>query len=362
MSMQSGVHETGSYAARALRPRAMDERASMESAFRRAAVINAVLLKLNTIDLAELAVEPFHATFDAAIRALEGAATADDVRGAERDLAEGAYQRLRAFEEVLRSREAEFTRTISLLTDAVVQFRDSNTEFTSEVLGRSDRLEQLTTIDDLRTLRLRLEQEVAGLREAVALKQEADAQQLAALSARVESLEARLAAAVANVNSDALTGLPNRAAWDQRMGELTFRLASGDTKVALAMIDLDRFKQINDTHGHSTGDAALADLARLCNQAFGNDDFVARFGGDEFAVLLEAPTPEHAAEHLHRLIQSVHRANEEGLRKERVPFTVSIGLAIARDNERVQALLNRADKAMYAAKESGRDRIIVAAA
>jgi diguanylate cyclase len=333
------------------------EDAALEAAFRRAAVVNAVLVKLNTLDLGELAAESYHETIDNAIHALEHAMTPGTVQRAERALAEGAYQRLRAVEEVLRTREADFESTIALMSDAVVQFRDTNTSFTSEVLGRGESITELLIEDNVARLRARLSEEVDGLRRAAIAKQEADAHQIAALSARVSTLEARLAAAVAHANCDPLTGLPNRGAWEQHMTELGFRLMSGKLGAGIAVLDIDRFKQVNDTYGHAAGDAVLLEVARLCIGAFGADDFLARIGGDEIGVIVEAPTTEHAAAHIHRLIRSIRRFNEEQAKAGGLQFTVSAGLAVARRGERAPDLLRRADEAMYRAKRGGRDRL-----
>lgn len=179
------------------------------------------------------------------------------------------------------------------------------------------------------------------------------------LRARVDALETRLAVTIAQSSRDALTGLADRTAWDQRLAELELHLRAGHHGVALAMIDIDHFKQINDTHGHGAGDAVLAELAELCRQAFGADDFVARVGGDEFAVLVAAPALDHATGHIERLIDSVRRANTATAATSRPAFTVSVGLTRASAADTTHSLVNRADRALYAAKQAGRDTLSV---
>src|SRR5205807_2138077 len=112
-------------------------------------------------------------------------------------------------------------------------------------------------------------------------------------------------------------------------------------------------------YGHAAGDRVLAEFGDLSRQAFGNDDFVARYGGDEFAALMAAPTPQHGAEHIQRLMGYVHRANEN--RREGASFTVSVGLVYARPGDSATALMERADAALYEAKRAGRDRLVLAA-
>jgi diguanylate cyclase len=337
--------------------------ASLEDAFRRAAVIHAALLKLSSLEMDGLDTRAYRATVDGQIAVLEGAMTAAAVRDAVRLIATAAQDYLRTQQELLDTREAEFTETVTLLTEAVVRFKESNSDFTEQMLDRSDRMVETLAIDDLRMLRARLSDELNALREATIAKQRADAEQIDSLSSRVEALEIRLALAVAQANRDPLTGLENRAAWEQRLAELTVQLDQGQEAYALALIDLDHFKQINDTRGHAAGDAALVDFAELCRQGFGSDDFVARYGGDEFAVLLAAPTPEHAVDHIERLMVSVRKANLTLRRQgDRPAFTVSAGLAHASRHLSAQDLLARADAALYAAKQEGRNRLVVAPA
>ncbi len=333
--------------------------ATLETALRRAAIINAALIKLAAFDFAELESATFRGRVDDAITAIEAADTVAGVRSAERRLADDTHQHLRAQEDLLHAREQEFTRTVSILTEALVEFKDSNVEFTGAVLQQSDRIGQLTTVRDLRTLRSRLTRELTSLRALALAKQEADTRRLARLSAKVNTLESRLAMVMARAGRDPLTGLANRAAWDQRLAELAIQLQSGNSNFAVAMIDLDQFKRINDTLGHGAGDSALSSFGELCQQAFGADDLVVRYGGDEFAVLVGTPSLDHATEHVHRMIESVGRVNERPTAGW-VPFTVSVGLALATEEDTVQTLVERADKALYAAKALGRNQLVVA--
>lgn len=333
----------------------------LAEAFRRASIIHAALLKLTALDLAGLDTRAYRATIDTQVTVLEGAATPTTVAEAVRQIATATQAQLQSQQELLDAREAELAETVTLLTEAVVRFRDSNTDFTRDLLGRGARMAEIIALDDLRLLRARITRELHDLREATLAKQRADAEQIAALSERVVALEQRLAIAQAAATRDPLTGLANRAAWEQRMDDLAIRLDQGDDAYALALIDIDYFKQINDTRGHAAGDAALIAFAELCAHAFGADDFVARYGGDEFAVLLTAPTLEHAVEHIERLIDSVRKANLALRRQtDRPSFTISAGLASAAGSTSAADVLKRADHALYAAKEAGRNRLVVA--
>ena len=125
------------------------------------------------------------------------------------------------------------------------------------------------------------------------------------------------------------------------------------------MIDLDRFKAINDAHGHDAGDTVLRTFARLCGHAFGRAAFVARYGGDEFAARIPCASVSAAAAQINRLAALVQSASAAGTC---VPFSFSVGLAYASARDDAASLLKRADLALYAAKGQGRDRMVISAA
>ena len=127
--------------------------------------------------------------------------------------------------------------------------------------------------------------------------------------------------------------------------------------LSLLLIDADHFKKINDSHGHPVGDAVLRHIARLMSATFRQIDLVARIGGEEFAVLLPAAdlaSVQRAAERLRSALEAQPATTDAGP----VPCTVSIGIATMDESTAgVDALLKRADDALYAAKHSGRNRV-----
>lgn len=155
--------------------------------------------------------------------------------------------------------------------------------------------------------------------------------------------------------TDPLTGLPNRASfreWSQR--------TSGAKEIAVAVIDVDLFKEVNDNCGHQRGDKLLCDLAAIFRKVIARSGDVARIGGDEFALLFTGPGAEERAERACREASSRLRELQTSCCDDR-RSTLSIGLAALGDGERsLDGLLLDADAAMYAAKSSGGDRIVIA--
>lgn len=155
---------------------------------------------------------------------------------------------------------------------------------------------------------------------------------------------------------DSLTGLPNRQLLRQRLEQALVASATDGHVVALMFIDLDHFKEVNDTLGHDLGDLLLTEAGRRIRQCVGDADTVARLGGDEFTVVLPGLAVSERVDQvaqaiIDRLVQPFH------LRGERAYVSASIGITQApRDGTAIEALFKQADQALYAAKDAGRRR------
>lgn len=176
----------------------------------------------------------------------------------------------------------------------------------------------------------------------------------------VAALVARLGEALmqehASARKDVLTGLPNARAFHEQAPPLVALCRRDAYPVAFAFIDLDNFKEVNDTHGHARGDTILRIAAKTMLSTLRESDLVARFGGDESVALLPNSTPETTSEVLERLRQTIEtRMKAEGCR-----VTASIGAVVcphAPDNMKV--LLHAADNLMYDVKNAGKNRICI---
>jgi diguanylate cyclase (GGDEF)-like protein len=145
---------------------------------------------------------------------------------------------------------------------------------------------------------------------------------------------------------DELTGLPNRRAWNDELPRALEQARRGGAPVTVALIDLDRFKAFNDTHGHPAGDRLLKAAAAAWHETLRSVDVLARYGGEEFIVLLPDAGAGPAREVLTRMLAATPQGQ-----------TFSAGLAVWDATETSDELIERADAALYAAKAAGRDRI-----
>ena len=158
---------------------------------------------------------------------------------------------------------------------------------------------------------------------------------------------------------DSLTQVHNRAALDERL-ELEYkRWLRYGTPLCLAIIDIDHFKNINDNYGHMAGDKALKVVAKALQNALRDTDFIARFGGEEFVVLLPNINPDKFQKPLENLRQTV-KSIPFRFRDARVEITISIGATLFREGDHTTDVFERADKALYSSKNLGRDQVNLA--
>jgi diguanylate cyclase (GGDEF)-like protein/PAS domain S-box-containing protein len=168
---------------------------------------------------------------------------------------------------------------------------------------------------------------------------------------REEELRDRAEQLAIIASTDRLTGLSTRRAWDMAVTERMRRRGDRAVSFAVALIDLDGLKEINDTHGHDAGDDALAATAAALRAALRDGDLVARLGGDEFAILVPHATLEATRALTERILAALPK-----------PLTASAGVAVWDGSESAIDLQRRADKAMYAAKRGGKGHARLAGA
>ncbi len=212
-----------------------------------------------------------------------------------------------------------------------------------------DQVSALTALSRQVVTQLELRRHAADLQQAAADREV----YLAQLEAYQQKLEAANAELQEDSLTDKLTRVGNRAAFDQRLAEEISRSTRYGSPLSLLLIDVDRFKNFNDSFGHQAGDAALQAVANAlrCTRP---SDFLARYGGEEFAVLLPTTGYEGACILAERMRKAVAAATVEGRQ-----VTVSIGAStLALDGSDGSLLVAAADKALYAAKQAGRNRVV----
>jgi diguanylate cyclase len=257
------------------------------------------------------------------------------------------FDRYRSY---LSSRDSEFAGVIDMLRKALTALAGESATFSERLFVASDRLKKISELNDIRELKKVIAVEVRELRRVVLEKQEQDERSYANLTKQVGELRSKLESVRKEASSDPLTQVANRASFDR-----TIRQWIEQRKpFVLAMMDVDHFKTINDTHGHRVGDNVMICVAQWIRDGLRGTDLVARFGGDEFAVLLVDTNLRNAEPRVGRLLAEIARrsfAYTNKKAKVEVSFTVSSGLAEFSAGDTVEELIQRADKALYEAKK-----------
>lgn len=320
-----------------------------------------VLIKDFALDIAELRADRFRSSLD---HFSEAFFTNDKPR---RILSSFDKQKnaIAAFIErqktYLQEREAELRNIIDLLTRAMVSVNTENDAYHRKILQQGEKMEQITRLDDIRKIKSALEKEIAALRETVASKQAGEEARLQSLSGQVKTLRQELQLAKEESLRDGLTGICNRRAFDGYLQSLTERNLLQRRDFALLLLDIDDFKAVNDTYGHTVGDRVLLAMADTCRQMVRSDDFLGRYGGEEFVIVLPGASRRNAAKKARHICKTVHSTRytlDDSDDRPPLTLSVSIGVTAFKRGDTPEVLLERADRALYAAKDAGKNCVM----
>jgi len=250
---------------------------------------------------------------------------------------------------------------------------DASEHLDREIREEIERVGQrLQESDDLQDLKQSVSRHLESIGQAVGRFRTQESERERALSEQLEAMQEKVAAMEAHSEqmqeqvrkerlramTDLLTELPNREAWQERLSFEYNRWQRYSHPLTIGVLDIDLFKRINDSYGHKAGDRVLQLVAREFRDRLRTTDFVARFGGEEFVVLFPETEPSDARAVVDKLREHVGKLPFH-FRGEPVTVTFSAGLAgfIAGDTE--ESVFDRADRALYQAKDAGRDQVMI---
>ena len=257
----------------------------------------------------------------------------------------------------------------STLKDMVSHFIDQLEEMSQNTGSYHDKLEHYSKAihetDDIATLSKVLD-ELRHETRQIQLDTQRSRDAIVTVRARAEAadnkirhLEAELVKASELVREDQLTGVLNRRGLDDAFQRELSRSERNHSPLCIALLDLDNFKRINDTHGHQAGDQALVHMVKLVKATVRPHDIIARYGGEEFLILL----PDTGIEEAENVIKRLQRSLTKHFflnNNERLLITFSAGVALQRPGEMRESLVGRADDALYEAKRAGKNRVFTA--
>ena len=276
-----------------------------------------------------------------------------------------------AYLKQLNERLEAFQGHLQVASDGHADSRDAARELDTQIREQVDGLQSsVQEAADLDSLKHVLESHLEGLLGTMDQHQQQRDQREQEVAARLKGLAER----VANMEQEAqgyrehlevqrqkalldpLTGLPNRAAWSERLDHEVNAWHQRGNSLSLAMLDLDHFKRINDGYGHLAGDKVLKIIANVLRKRLRSTDFIARFGGEEFVLLMPNSSLADALA-VGEVLRAAIEACPFHFKGEPVTVTVSMGVAQFMPGERSDLALKRADAALYRAKAAGRNRV-----
>jgi diguanylate cyclase len=276
-----------------------------------------------------------------------------------------------AYLKQLNERLEAFQGHLQVASDGHADSRDAARELDTQIREQVDGLQSsVQDAADLDSLKHVLESHLEGLLGTMDQHQQQRDQREQEVAARLKGLAER----VANMEQEAqgyrehlevqrqkalidpLTGLPNRAAWSERLDHEVNAWHQQGNSLSLAMLDLDHFKRINDGYGHLAGDKVLKIIANVLRKRLRSSDFIARFGGEEFVLLMPNSSLTDALA-AGEVLRAAIEACPFHFKGEPVTITVSMGVAQFLPGERSDLALKRADAALYRAKAAGRNQV-----
>jgi len=259
------------------------------------------------------------------------------------------------------NKDREFKEVIQVLSTGIASMNRENQHFNTQIHEESLRLENITQLTDIREMKTELVEHVSSLRQFIQEKQAEDSKHIEALSSEVEMLKEELEKTKNLSMTDGLTGAYNRLAFDTQLAKWVGGNKRSRRAFSLMMIDIDNFKLINDSYGHPVGDRVIVALVQKCRQFIREDDFLARYGGEEFVILLPETSHRQTLKRARSLCEAISEALyalDDSEKSEPLSFSVSIGVSTFRRDDGADSVLERADKALYAAKAAGKNRAV----
>ncbi|HIF51823.1 MAG TPA: GGDEF domain-containing protein [Thiotrichaceae bacterium] len=282
----------------------------------------------------------------------------------------------------LKETEGFLKKVTNQLNEITLQVADietlENESFSSSVTLNSEMEKQIEliqtgvdeaeTIEDIKkTINTRMEVLQSNMDQFINVEQsrkktsegyhQALVERISSMEEETEKLRETIVIERNKAYNDALTGIPNRMAFDERITHEFQRWQRYNSKLTLCLVDIDKFKGVNDTYGHKAGDIVLKTIAEKCASKVRKSDFFCRYGGEEFALILPETDLSAAITVAETIRESIERCSFQYGDKD-VSVTVSCGLAEVKGKDTLDKVFQRADKALYKAKETGRNRCI----
>ena len=282
----------------------------------------------------------------------------EDLRARLKDV---VFKQGEAKAQMMEAQEA-IKRELSTFMERLAGMSESTSVFSGRIESSARKLETAQRIEDIAPVL----QEVIATARTMALDTQRASEELRQLrektqaaEARAQQLQAELERASEQARHDPLTGTLNRKGLDEAVQREISGARRKGSNLCLALLDIDNFKKLNDTHGHDAGDAALVHLTKITRECIRPQDTLARYGGEEFIILLPDASVDQAVEAMTRVQRELTK-HYFLAGSEHLLITFSAGVTALNVDETAEQAITRADQAMYLAKRAGKNRVVAA--
>ncbi len=271
------------------------------------------------------------------------------------------FFKLEFIKNSVEKEKEELKNIIFLMTDTLKSFIGEGDDFSRHLDSFIEQLKSTDDLNEIKKIKFEIIKATMLIKDKTELmkKELSEAnEKMVESQKRLKELEAELDSAKEKALYDGLTGVYNRASFNDRIKTEVEKAKRTGRTLCVMMLDLDHFKKINDNYGHQTGDMVLKILTTQAKKVVRNIDFIARYGGEEFVILLPEITKERALEIAERVRSKIEKTKLI-YNKKTFKVTISIGMTFQIEGDSVESLIERADKALYEAKRTGRNKVVL---
>ena len=321
------------------------------------------LLQLLVTNINELVIDDrwLHGQIEVVREIIDQPLSQRSLDDAGRRLKEVLYKQSQLKASLFEARDA-IKQMLTGFVDQLADFADTTSDYHDKIEAYADRISAANDISELESVIAEVMRETHNVQLNAQRSHDelrSAQEKVRQAEGRIRELELELEATSDLVRHDQLTGVLNRRGLDDMFTKEISRARRHDSSLCVGLLDIDNFKKLNDSMGHATGDQALIHLATVCRQTLRPQDSIARYGGEEFIILLPDTNLTEATQALTRLQRELTKRfflhdNEKVL----ITFSAGVTAMSAEDDQ--TSVVNRADAAMYQAKQSGKNRVISA--
>ena len=320
-----------------------------------------IFLKDFSLDAKELNTRKFRDVLEVLARKVKTEKKIKDVRTFFEKNREMMHVFIRKQNLYLLAKESEFKEMIDLLTQAMAKVSVDNDDFSQKILEQNSRIEQATSLSDIKELKGVLKKVVEEVREKVREKQARDDKRIAMLGRKVQTLSEELEKAEKGNLRDDLTGIYNMNAFKKYIKEAVGRSAVEHAPFSLVALDIDEFNKILQNYGPKLGDRIILAIAEKCREFQKPGDFAARYEGGVFVMVLPDESLKKAVKRAKQFCKAIAKSKYtlDDIRSEHVlSFTISMGVTRFITGDTVEAVIRRALMALNYAKSAGGNRVV----